>query len=195
MKKIGLFGGSFDPIHLGHVNLALQLCEVHRLDEVLFCPAFQSPNKPLPMASPEHRKKMTELAIRDVPGFRFCNLELKREGISYTIDTLRALQKRCRDHAEIYLLLSEDSFHSFHLWKNPEEIVQRAHLLIGSRNHFQIKNGSSPFEQVFRDGWTETKLFDISSTDIRDRLKKNLYCGHLMDAKVVRYIQKHQLYI
>jgi nicotinate-nucleotide adenylyltransferase len=167
MKKIGLFGGSFDPIHFGHLNLAIEMLETHGLDEIVFCPAFCSPFKTEapPVASASDRLEMVKLVVGEVPQFRVSSLEVDRGGPSFTIETLRALPK-----GDYYLILTEESVTSFSKWKEFEEIKARATLLIGKRK------------------------FPISSTLIRERFKKKLYCGHLVPAKALYYIDKHRLY-
>jgi nicotinate-nucleotide adenylyltransferase len=189
-KKLGLFGGTFDPIHFGHLNLALELLEKEGLDEVLFCPARTSPFKKThpPLASPEDRLAMVKLAIEGISAFRLSTLELARSGPSYTIDTLRAL--RAPD-VQLYLLLSSDALEDFHLWKEADEILELSRPLIGARTGFL---SPQKIPEALQKGIISTRALDISSTEVRDRLKKRLYCGHLLPAKVLDYIQKHHLY-
>jgi len=200
MKKIGFFGGTFDPIHFGHINLALQLSEKHHLDEVLFCIAARSPfkkNRP-PAAEAKHRLAMTRLAIQDIPGFKVSEIELQRSGISYTIDSLRSLRaefERGHEAVQLYILLSDESLENFHLWKNAEEIVQLAAPLVGFRTISHEKIPASPVKGALLKGLTLTNRFEISSTQIRSRLKKGLYCRHLMPFKTLDYIHKHRLYL
>jgi len=165
-KSVGFFGGSFDPIHFGHITLAVQLMESHKLDEILFCPAFCSPFKKStpPVASGKHRLAMLKLAL-DIPQFKITTIELDQAGPSYTIDTIRALQIE-----GVRLILSEEAAAHLSKWKDTEQLLRLAPPLIGPRE------------------------VPISSTDIRARLKKKLYCGHLVPAKVLEYIHKHRLY-
>ena len=195
-KKIGFFGGSFDPIHLGHLNLAIELAERHKLDEVYVCPASQSPfkkNQP-PIATKEDRRAMVTAAISPLPQFTLLDLELQKSMPCYTIDTIRALIATDEQHKKkknYFLLLGEDALEQFHLWREPDELVKLAVPLIGSRNKsFTKSKGSSILEK----GLTPIPIMEISSTQIRDRLQKGLYCGHLLPAKVWDYIQQHQLY-
>jgi nicotinate-nucleotide adenylyltransferase len=199
MKKVGLFGGTFDPIHFGHINLALELKERHSLDLVEFCPARQTPFKQArpPAATPEHRMRMISLGIEGIEGFSLCLLECKRAGISYTIDTLRELQESYAlksESVELYLLLSSDSLAQFHHWQDAKELVSLAHPLIGIRSGVSFEIPDSPMKEELRRGLTLTTQMEISSTLIRSRLKKGLYCGHLVPTKVLDYIQKHRLY-
>lgn len=182
-KKVGLFGGSFDPIHLGHLNLAVQLSEIHGLDEVLFCPAFCSPfktNAP-PVASPHHRLAMLGLALQGIPHFKITTLEIDRKGPSYTIDTVRALQFK---DTQLHLLLSEESAAHLDRWKEASELIKLAPPLIGARTQ------SSHTSQNI----TKIKVFEISSTQVRERLSLSRYCGHLVPERVLDYIRIHHLY-
>jgi len=182
LKKIGIFGGSFDPIHFGHLNLAIQMLEKAELDEILFCPALYSPFKEhhRPVASPEHRLAMLKLIL--TPFFRVTSIELDRPGPSFTIDTLRALAS---EKGQYRLLLSEESAASFQKWKDATEIIQLAPPLVGSRSG----RGQSLFPAL------QTPLFDISSTEVRRRLQKKLYCKHLVPSIVLDYIMEFGLYL
>ncbi|MES2272963.1 MAG: nicotinate (nicotinamide) nucleotide adenylyltransferase [Chlamydiota bacterium] len=189
-KTIGFFGGSFDPIHFGHIGLALQLMEIHKLDEVLFCPVQCSPfklNSP-PMASPSHRLQMLKIVLEEIPKFRLLSSEIDREGPSYTVDTLRELH---RTTPRLRLLLSEESALHFEKWKNPEELIRLAPPLIGTRPGTEL---TGPFSEILKKGLTRTKAFETSSSEIRERLNKKLYCGHLIPGKALDYIHAHRLY-
>lgn len=131
-KKIGVYGGTFDPIHLGHIHLAQNLMEAHGLDEVWFCPAYQSPFKAESAATPpEKRYRMTELGVEAIPNFKVIDTEIKHPGPSYTVDTLRTLTKKYPDH-QFYLLLGNDTARHFMDWKDPRGIIEMAKLIIGT---------------------------------------------------------------
>lgn len=170
MKKkiIGFFGGTFDPIHFGHIALAVELLEAHHLDQILFCPVYCSPfkTKTPPIATPEERVAMLKLAL-DHPQFAISTAEIERPGSSYTIDTIRALRQ---EGSEYRLLLSEEAAPHLDQWKEIQELIRLAPPLIGPR------------------------VRTISSTEIRARLKKKLYCGHLVPGKVLDYIKANHLY-
>ena len=184
MKNIGFFGGSFDPIHLGHLNLAVQLLESGQVDEILFCPAFCSPLKlqAPPLASGFHRLEMIRRVIADVPQFKVSSVEIDRGGPSYSIDTIRALSK---DGVCYRLIVSQSTAASFDLWKESKELIRLAPPLIGMR-------GSDPVPPGFTA--VQTELFDVSSTQVRDRIKKKIYCGHLLPTIALDYIEEHRLY-
>lgn len=196
MKKIGIIGGSFDPIHFGHFGLALSLLEAHSLDEILWIPAKQSPLKKHKPVDDHHRMRMLQLALGDISFFKISDLEMKREGISYTIDTLKELKKNNLDD-QYYLLLGDDVIPHFMKWKESEEIVSLVTLLIGARDGKKLPDLSHFPDKVkksFASGWTSIPILDISSTDLRKRLKDKLVCSHLMPAKVLDYIAAHHLY-
>lgn len=200
-KKIGIYGGSFDPVHLGHINLAVEIMEAHKLDEVWFCPALINPHKMEGRArSPEDRLNMLKLVVEGVPHFRIIDNELRRKGPSYTIDTLHELinaQAGKPDPDHFYLIIGDDAAKSFHRWHLPEEIVKLVPLLIGSRGpskDLEDIQGSPLIVEAIKKGSTPTRVMDISSTEIRRRLSKKMYCGHLLQGKVLDYILSNQLY-
>ncbi|OGN63916.1 MAG: nicotinate (nicotinamide) nucleotide adenylyltransferase [Chlamydiae bacterium RIFCSPHIGHO2_12_FULL_49_9] len=186
MKKVGFFGGSFDPIHFGHINLALELLEKRHLDEALFCPAFCSPFKGdhPPSLSKLERLELLKLALEGVPHARISTLELDREGPSYTVDTIRELLKL--EKSSFRLLLSEEAAERIMEWREAQELVRLAPPLVGVRDPSSSSKG--PFERV------RTRVFEVSSTEIRERLKRGLYCGHLIPPKALDYILQNGLY-
>lgn len=187
-KKIGILGGSFDPVHFGHLNLAIALKESCKLDEVLFVPAGLSPfkeNRP-PVVSSDHRLAMVKIAIAPIEGFQVLDWELVRKGPSYTIDTVRKLKADL--FAELHLLLGEDHLASFHLWKEADVLMSLAPPLVGSRDT------QSAVVQKINASSFKIPLFDISSTVVRKRLFQKKYCGHLVPNKVLEYIEIHSLY-
>ena len=199
MKKVGFFGGTFDPIHLGHINLAICILEHYHLDEVLFCPASLSPHKIAeePTASKQQRREMVELAIRPIEAFTCLEAELFREGPSYTIDTIRAL-KHAHPSVEYHLILGEDSLERLSEWREIEELIAIAPPLIGNRTA-NLSEGfhhlPSKIKKAVQKGMTPIPVMDISSTELRQRLKEGKYCGHLLPAEVANYIKEYRLYI
>lgn len=197
MKKIGVYGGTFDPIHFGHLNLAIDILEARELDEIWFCPARLNPHKQAaqPVADITHRVEMLRLAISDIPQFKIIEIEAKKEGPSYSIDTLRALLASEKNN-NFSLILSDDVIPGFFNWHQPEEIVKLVPLLIGRRSTTRVSPliGNPVIVKAFEDGMTPTHFMDISSTEIRRRLAKGLYCGHLVPEKVMDYIYRNQLY-
>jgi nicotinate-nucleotide adenylyltransferase len=199
---IGLFGGTFDPLHFGHLNLAIEIMEERQLDEVWFIPAQISPHKLHQQpVSPEHRLAMLQLAIADIPQFRIVDFELQRPGTSYTVDTISALlsQEKSSSHREFGLILGDDAVLNFFRRRDPDRIVEMVKLFIGCRSPSIIDldaiKGDPAIIEAIRHGITNTKIMDICSTDIRQRISSGLYCGHLVPAKVLDYIYENRLYL
>ncbi|MDX8430373.1 MAG: nicotinate (nicotinamide) nucleotide adenylyltransferase [Candidatus Algichlamydia australiensis] len=189
-SKIAFFGGSFDPVHLGHLNLIVSMRERWELDEIIISPVFCSPfkeNDP-PIASPEHRLKMCEIAFSDIPGVHVSDREVKRGGPSFTIESIETLYE---DHKEkIFLILSEDVAEHLLNWKNAKKLLEISTPLICDRKLGRLD--SLPLE--IKKNITTLPLFEVSSTEVRARLKKKLYCRHLLPSKVLDYIYQNDLY-
>jgi nicotinate-nucleotide adenylyltransferase len=195
--KVGFYGGTFDPLHFGHMNLALEIFEKKKLDEIWFCPAYLSPHKhQTPPVDSNHRIAMLRRALAPMPSFRILELEIHRQGPSYTIDTLRQLKQENSEN-QISLIMGDDALTEFHRWHRVEEIVELVPLLIGCRSldvsmqHFQEHPN---LLKAVRRGLVKTRMMDISSTDIRTRLQQGLYCGHLLPQEVLDYIWEFRLY-
>lgn len=192
-ETIGLFGGSFDPIHWGHINLALQIKELGKLNRVLFCPAATSPFKvdQPPKAHGAHRLEMCHLALKDVPGLEVTDVEVQRGGVSYSIDTVREL-------GNVRLILAEDAWPRLHRWKEAEELIRVGKPLTGSRygHHLFDETHLSPDSiKILRSGRLSTSIMEISSTEIRKRLYDGShYLGHWVPGKVIDYIKHNKLY-
>ncbi len=188
MKKVGLLGGTFDPIHFGHLNLAFEMLEKRGLDEVWFCPAWMNPHKLVGQASSTiDRLEMVRLAIEAIPQFKVIDNEVRRGGISYTVDTLRELKAEHPEN-QFFLILGADSVDLFFKWKEPEEILSLCEVLVGSRTKPEIS------QEILKENYVPTRLLDISATDIRSRVNKYLYISHLVPGKVVDYIYSNRLY-
>lgn len=195
-EVIGVFGGTFNPIHFGHLQLALELFERCGLHEVWFCPARINPLRlDQALVACDHRLKMVELAIADIPNFKVLDVECRREGPSYTIDTLRWLA--ARHQQQWRLLLGSDSLESFSRWREPEAVVRLAPPLVAPRSRLaRLDNlqGSSEVVNALEAGWNPMPVMEISSTWVRERLRQKRYCGHLVPAKVLDYISQYRLY-
>lgn len=201
VQKIGILGGSFDPIHYGHLNLALELLEKENLTEVWFVPAKINPHKvDYPPASFEHRCAMINCAIEKIPYFHLKDFEKKLPTPSYTFDMLKTLiaqNENQNKSMRFYLLMGEDTLTRFAQWRNPEGIVALLPLLIGTRSMKtkEFPNDlSNVLQSAIKSGLIKTKLMDIASSDIRARLKQKLFCGHLTAEAVLDYIHKNDLY-
>lgn len=203
-KLIGIYGGSFDPVHIGHLSLAIEMVEAHGLDEVWFCPTGQNPRKYRMSSGPEHRLNMLRLAIEGEPRFRILETEIAKPEPSYTVDTLEELHKaesKSSDPKAFALILGTDSARDFHKWRKPEEIIRLAQPLVGRRIDESGGGLEDEFEgtpdviAALKRGVTPTRIMEISSIEIRYRLRKGKYCGHLLPRKVLDYIGANHLYL
>ncbi|MBM4168215.1 MAG: nicotinate-nucleotide adenylyltransferase [Ignavibacteria bacterium] len=185
--QIGLFGGSFDPPHLAHLIIAECAREQLELEKVIFIPAHQSPHKTGPiLTAPTHRKEMTAIAIEGHSAFEVSDVEMRRKGISYTIDTLKHFRERYPG-AELFLIVGSDSLDQFQSWKSPKEILSLATLTVFPRRWgVEVKDKSTII--------LHAPVIEISSTDIRRRVKMGRTIRYMVPPKVEKYIRLHHLY-
>jgi nicotinate-nucleotide adenylyltransferase len=190
MSKVGIYGGTFDPIHLGHLITAQSVRELRDLDKIIFIPAFLSPHKlDIKASSPKHRINMLKLAIEGVDFFDISEFEIKQKQISYTIDTLLELKKR---HDELELIVGYDNIFKFYTWKDPDKILQLAKLVVLKRK----SSYAPPYEDKYYNQaeFVQTRGIEISATDIRERVKHGLPINYLVTKEVKDYIFHHNLY-
>jgi nicotinate-nucleotide adenylyltransferase len=197
-KRFGVLGGTFDPVHYGHLLIAEQAHEALGLDRVLFIPAAIPPHKQTDeVSSGRRRLEMVELAIAGNPYFEACDVELERRGVSYTVDTLQILHDR-RPGAVWYLILGGDSALEFSTWRDPEQIAALARIVIVHRpgSTFDPSSLSPPLPAALlnRIEVLETPQYDFASTDIRRRAADGRTIRYLTPAAVEAYIAAHRLY-
>lgn len=200
-ERIGLYGGTFNPIHCGHINLAVEMLEKHSLDKIYFSPAALSPFKKdcEPIAS-HHRLAMLKLAIEDISEFSIIENELQRPPPSFTIDTIEELlaadnNKPADEQPQYFLILGEDALDGLHKWHRVEDIIAKVQLLIGARSCKEyLKCENLELQKAIENGMTITRLFDISSSEIRQRIQQKRICNHLLPRKVLDYIYRNRLY-
>lgn len=194
---IGLFGGSFDPIHLGHLIAAQIALEEAGLDQVWFVPTFLSPHKEGQRATAMQRLKMVQLAIEGNPDFGVNTLEIERGSVSYTIDTVKAMAERYPQHRFDWIV-GADMAIDFPNWQNADEILQYVGLLALSRPGHHLERWVAelpPDSPLFGKIRIIPMLqLDISSSDIRRRVKSGLKITYLTPPKVADYIKEHRLY-
>lgn len=198
-KRIGIMGGTFNPIHQGHLILAETAREYCELDEVLFIPSGNSYMKASDeILDGETRISMTALAIEDNPYFTLSSIEVEREGATYTCDTIRELKER-NPSAEYYFIMGADTLFTIEKWKNSEEILRKCSLIVESRDEkdaSELKEKASELQkkyQAYIIVLPERKV-DISSTEIRNRLEKGESVRYMIPDKVLSYIEKNNLY-
>jgi len=182
--KIGIYGGTFDPVHHGHLILARQALEELQLDRIVFVPAAESPFKIQNHSAPaSHRLAMLRLAIKGETRFLADPLEVERGGVSYSIDTVKLL--RARDPAaEFFFLVGEDNAHRLAEWHRFEELNKLVHFVVLSRS----EGFRSPEYPVVQ------RRVEISSTEIRNRVANEESITYLVPEAVAGYIKQHQLY-
>ena len=192
MQRLGIMGGTFDPIHCGHVLLALYAQEHLQLDEVLFVPAADPPHKEhrTDLAPAHHRWAMVELAIAGISGFSASRLELDRPGRSYTIDTLRQLAVTHPD-CERYLIIGEDNVVDLSSWHDPRGILEQCTVVAGSRI---TQDGQADPELASRMLFIDTPVVEISSTDIRESLRQRRPIRCMVPDSVEAYVLERRLY-
>jgi nicotinate-nucleotide adenylyltransferase len=184
MLRLGLYGGSFDPVHHAHLILARQALEDLKLDRVIFIPAAESPFKPgNTAASAEDRLEMIRVAIRDEPAFTVDSIEIDRKPPSYTIHTVKAYKAQY-PREKLILLVGEDHLESLPKWNDFEELTQIVNFAILSRSGLPLRVDYP----VIR------RRIDLSSTEIRHRVTNNLPISYLVPGNVLRYINEKNLY-
>jgi nicotinate-nucleotide adenylyltransferase len=209
--RIGLFGGSFNPIHFGHLRAAEEDREAMRLDLVYFIPAASPPHKPaMGLAPAEHRLHMVRLATKGNRHFMVSDVEIKRGGNSYTIDTVRHYRSTMRGSPELYLIMGGDQFEELATWKEADELTQSCSLVVHTRLGEKRPEDTS-LAALKRFGYTRendvyvhpsgqtlslvtTTFFPISATVIRGKIPAGESIRYLVPGDVADYIERHALY-
>lgn len=184
-----LFGGSFDPVHHGHLMLAELLREAERLQRIVFVPAWRSPHKPRRGAPGVHRIAMLRLAVRGNPAFRVSDIEMRRPGPSYTIDTVRTFARRWQQRP--VLLLGGDALVDLPAWREYRALLREARIVVFARPGF------APAKRRARRlglRYHEPTLSTLSSTTVRARVRRGASIRYQVPEAVRRYIQRHRLY-
>jgi len=195
MIKVGLLGGSFDPVHRAHIVLAQRAIDALQLDRLELIPAANPWQRAPLKSSAEHRLAMLQLAIGDDPKLHINRIELERTGPTYTLDTLQQLAPG----AQYYWVLGSDQLQNFHTWRGWQEILQYVTLAVAQRPGSTARPAAELAAYLQANDLTlETIDFepmDISATEIRSRLKQQQPTDGLLDPKVQQYIKRHQLYL
>jgi nicotinate-nucleotide adenylyltransferase len=218
--KLGLFGGSFNPIHNGHLIIARAVCDKLRLDRVLFIPAGDPPHKQDGSLAPaKDRYEMVRLGITGIPIFDLSDIEIRRTGKSYTIDTIRALQQQYGPATELSFIIGLDAFLDFHNWKSPMELLRACRFVIVPRpgqSFLSLENmpllPKLDRHALIRLDTGELPLLDltipscpgiiclpippcsISASEIRERIRHGNRAANMLPASVESYILHHRLY-
>jgi len=194
---IGILGGTFDPIHIGHLVIAEEARIKLGFSEVLFVPAGQPWRKLDRNITPAaHRVEMVRRAIADNPHFKFSTLEVERPGPSYTVDTLTMLRKQLGSEASLFFILGRDTLAELPLWKEPKKLGQLCRLVVAPRlgskdlKHLETEIPGL-LEKIIQ---LDMSLIGISSAEIRQRIAQGLSVRYLVPAEVEKYITEHQIY-
>lgn len=188
--RVGILGGSFDPVHVGHLILAEQCREQARLDRVIFMLAARPPHKLEQVLTPfHHRQEMLELALSGCPAFEVGLVEKDRPGPSYTIDTLRELRARQADD-ELGLIIGGDTLADLGTWREPARIAELCELIVAARPG----TPTPPIAAPFRGQWITMPQVDIASRDLRARVAAGRSIRFLVPRAVECYIEQHHLY-
>jgi nicotinate-nucleotide adenylyltransferase len=212
--RIGIFGGTFNPIHLGHLRAAEEIRERFNLKRIIFIAAAVPPHKAVEGGiSGEHRMEMVRLAISGNPHFSLSDIELKRPGRSYSIGTIQLFRQRYGSDLELFFILGMDAFLEIGTWKSFQELFSLCHFIVMTRpgfdksytatilppeiaDAFAYDEGENRF--IHHDGYSVylqgVTFLDISSTKVREEIDKGRSIRYLLPRKVERYIKQHHFY-
>lgn len=209
-KPIGLLGGTFDPVHNGHIRLALEILTRLNLSGIRMIPLNIPPHRNMPIASKQHRLQMLLDATRHIDGLSVDEREINREDTSWTIDTVRSVRTELPD-TSLCLIMGKDAFLSFDSWKDWEQITDYVHLVIASRNFAKKETYTDNIQRLLSErsindhsqlltatsGYIyqiDIPLLDISSTQIRESLARQQAVDSLLPNSTLHYLNKHHLY-
>jgi nicotinate-nucleotide adenylyltransferase len=212
--KWGLFGGTFDPIHTGHLRCAEEVLEIFDLNRIIFVPASRPPHKLDAQITPfHHREQMVKLAIEENPCFSFSDVENQREGKSYSVATIEDFLEKYLSNLELYMILGQDAFHAIKTWRDWEKLLLLCNFVIMTRPGYinqgltgivppdfaaqfkydeRVKGFRSPAGHVLF--FREVTFLDISASDIRQRVNQEKSIKYLVPDAVRRYIAKNGMY-
>lgn len=198
-KSLGIIGGTFDPIHYGHLLAAEWAGEVFELDKIIFIPAARPPHKdPASVINGDHRYRMVELAIKDNPAFTASPLELERRGYSYTVDTIRHYLE-ADPQLDIRFILGVDALQLIYTWKEVGQLIKLCRFIVVTRPGYQLDRCDPVFATVPAELWDRIELLsipglEISSSEIRKRVAAGQSVRYLLPPGVADYIKKNDLY-
>ncbi|WP_058485330.1 nicotinate-nucleotide adenylyltransferase [Defluviitalea phaphyphila] len=201
LKSLAIMGGTFDPIHYGHLVTAEAVRYKYNIDKVLFMPAGNPPHKEYDkITHSEHRYLMGVLATATNPYFDVSRMEIDRKGVTYTIDTIKSLRQMYGEEIELYFITGADAIKEIFTWKNPEELFKLCTFVAVTRPEYykeelieKVKTIRNEYESKIH--FLEVPALSISSTDIRNRVKNKMPIKYLVPESVENYIYKFNLYI
>lgn len=196
--RVGVLGGTFDPIHYAHLVIAEESLVRLQLDFVLFVPAGRPPHKlDKELTDDEQRVCMVDMAIHSNPGFRLSRVDVERAGPHYSVDTIDLLRRQLPVGTEIYFVAGVDSLSDMPAWHEPQRLIEQVKLAIIRRPDYHLD--MAELERVLpgvssRISWVEAPLLQISSTDIQNRVRRGLPIRYQLPEAVEEYITRHGLY-
>lgn len=191
--RLGVFGGTFDPPHLGHLALAACACDELGLERVLFVPAGRPPHKAGRRTPAAHRLAMARLAVRGDRAFAVDPIEVRRRGPSYAVDTLRSLAAR-HPGAELWFVMGADMFATLGTWREPEAIARLAHIAVAVRPGARRPRAGAWARGGRGVHWLSNPALDLASSTLRARAAAGRSLRHLVPDAVARYVERHGLY-
>jgi nicotinate-nucleotide adenylyltransferase len=192
-KSIGIIGGSFNPIHMGHLLLAEAAKEAKTLEKIIFMPTAVPPHKPNQrLASGQDRVAMIEASISGIPGYECSTLEIDSGGISYTIDTVKKIRQQAENEINLYFVVGADSVREIHTWYQYEKLCAQVTFLAGARPGIEIKPDDPTVRKATE--MIESVVCGISSSEIRDRISQSRSIRFMVPKAVEEIIIKRGLY-
>ncbi len=189
MRRIGIFGGTFNPIHTGHLIIAQEVLERIKLEKVIFVPCFIPPHKKeTNLISATDRFKMASLAVKSNPKFEISNCEVRRKKVSFTIDTLKFFKNKFNGKADLFFIIGSDNIKEFKKWKGINEILKLVKMVVVNRPGHPMKYLAKGFYKVLIPG------IDISSSLIRKRVALRKIIDYFLPSEVLIYIKNKGLY-
>ena len=196
--RLGLLGGTFDPIHLGHLIVAEAVRTGMGFDSVCFIPAGRPRLRRPPIASGRHRLAMVQLAVESNPLFSVSTVEIERPGETYTVDTLEELRQGTASADDLFFIMGVDSLRAFHLWREPGRILELATVVVVKRPGYSAtvpdELRSLVPDAAARLLWASAPQIEISGVELRRRVAQGLSIRYLVPEKVAQYIEAHALY-
>ncbi len=187
--KIGILGGTFNPIHLGHLIMAEEIRQALKLDKVIFVPTYLPPHKPArQIAAAIDRLKMLRLAVKGNPYFNVSDIEIKRKGKSYTIDTVKAFKRRFK-RSKLYFIIGSDYHRTLNGWKDVKKIQRLVKFAVINRPGFPLRSLANRYVLNLN-----VKTLDISGYEIRERIRRKQSICYLVPREIMRYIYNRKLY-
>lgn len=197
-QRIGIFGGSFNPIHIGHLVIAEAAWQEFHLEKVVFIPTADTPNKTMHHIDKYARYRMVELAVRDNPHFEISPIEIERDGPSYTVDTIRELQSKAAPGTEFYFIAGTDAVADLPTWRYNQELIEACDFICASRpgDEEKIKVSVQYFGEIGikKIHFLRTPELEISSTILRGLIRADRSVRYLMPDSVISYIKNNRLY-